>query len=99
MANSKQAKKRILQNSTRRKRNLHTAKAYKVATKAVFKAIEDSSLTKNTELISIAYKAIANAAKKRVLSKAKAARKQSQLAKAAYAFLGKVQIAAVIPAK
>jgi small subunit ribosomal protein S20 len=99
MANSKQANKRIRQNSTRRKRNLHTAKAYKTAVKNVMKAVEEGTLAKSTELLSLAYKAIANAAKKRILSKAKAARKQSQVAKAAYGLLGKVQIAAVTPAK
>lgn len=78
----KSAIKRNRQNTTRRARNLRTQRTYQKAIKDAVKTAEAGDANAASEIISVAYKAIDMAAKKRVISQEKAARKKSQLARA-----------------
>ena len=77
----KSAIKRNRQNATRRARNLRTQRTYQKAIKDAVKTAEAGDATAASATISVAYKAIDMAAKKRVISQEKAGRKKSQLAR------------------
>jgi len=77
----KSAIKRNRQNATRRARNLRTQRTYQKAIKDAVKTAEAGDASAASGTISVAYKAIDMAAKKRIISQEKAARKKSQLAR------------------
>ena len=86
----KSAKKRVRTAEKAAVRNAKTKRSLKTALKAFHKAITGGS-KETTKLKSEAQSAIDTATKKGVMHKNKAARKQSQLAKAAKAAAGAVE--------
>ena len=81
MANSKSAKKCVLQNEKRRVKNCARRSAIKTAVKKVLTAIESTDLTNVETLFNQAQAKIARARGKRLLHANTAARKVSRLAK------------------
>jgi len=77
---TKQVIKRVKQSSVRQERNLATASKYKKAVKRITKDIDAGSKTV-AEDFSAVQSAIDTAAKKKVISPQKAARKKSQIAR------------------
>jgi small subunit ribosomal protein S20 len=93
----KSAKKRVRTAEKAAVRNAKTKRSLKTALKAFHKAITGGS-KESADLKSKAQSAIDTAAKKGVMHKNKAARKQSQLAKAAKAAAGTATVKAAKPA-
>ena len=81
MANSKSAKKCVLQNEKRRIKNCARRSAIKTAVKKVLTAIESTDLNNVETLFNEAQAKIARAKGKRLLHPNTAARKVSRLAK------------------
>jgi len=81
MANSKSAKKCVLQNEKRRIKNVARRSAIKTAVKKVLTAIESTELQNVEALFNDAQAKIARARGKRLLHPNTAARKVSRLAK------------------
>jgi small subunit ribosomal protein S20 len=81
MANSKSAKKCVLQNEKRRVKNVARRSAIKTAVKKVLTAIESTELKNVEALFNDAQAKIARARGKRLLHPNTAARKVSRLAK------------------
>ena len=81
MANSKSAKKCVLQNEKRRVKNVARRSAIKTAVKKVLTAIESTDLKNVETLFNDAQAKIARARGKRLLHPNTAARKVSRLAK------------------
>lgn len=81
MANTKSAKKRVLQNESRRQRNVARRSAIKTAAKKVIDALSSNDITGARELLVKAESQIARACGKGVLKKNTAARRVSVLAK------------------
>ena len=81
MANSKSAKKCVLQNEKRRIKNVARRSAIKTAVKKVLTAIESTALSNIETLFNDAQAKIARAKGKRLLHPNTAARKISRLAK------------------
>ncbi len=81
MANSKSAKKCVLQNEKRRMKNVARRSAIKTAVKKVLTAIESTDVSNVETLFNDAQAKIARAKGKRLLHPNTAARKISRLAK------------------
>ena len=81
MANSKSAKKCVLQNEKRRMKNCARRSAIKTASKKVLTAIESADMSNIEVLFNDAQAKIARSTGKRLLHKNTASRKISRLAK------------------
>ena len=79
---TKSAKKALRQSKRRAERNLIKRNAYKAAVKKVRAFAINGKTKEATEALPVAYKALDKAAKTNVISKNKAARLKSRLAKA-----------------
>lgn len=77
------AKKALRQSKTRRKRNIKQKEAYKSAVKAYRKLAAAKKWADAKTMLSTAYKALDKAAKTNVITKNKARRLKSRLAKLA----------------
>ena len=85
MANHKSAKKRARQNPVRRARNRHVRSGVRTAIKSARTAIDDGSPENVTPSLRQAERTIRKAASKGVISKKRASRQVSRLAKHANA--------------
>lgn len=79
MANTRQAKKRILVNARKRLRNMATRSSLKTAFKKAITAVEAKNKPEAETLVSKSIKSIDKAAGKGVIHKNTAARKKSRL--------------------
>jgi len=75
------AKKALRQNARRRARNLVKKEAYKKAVKTARKLVAEKKLDEAKKLLPSVYKALDKAAKTNVISKNKASRLKSRLAR------------------
>ena len=81
MANSKSAKKCVLQNEKRRMKNCARRSAIKTAVKKVLDAVADKDVTQARELLREAQAKMARASSKRVFHASTISRKLSRVAK------------------
>lgn len=81
MANTKSAKKSMLQNEKRRQRNVRRRTSMKNSIKKVLLAVEQTDVVVAQELLPVAFAKLSRAKSKGLIHRNTAARKMSRLAK------------------